>query len=163
MTIRKLKRFIPILLLVYFFINCASAAETAPSFALPTDHGTLKLADLKGKVVYLDFWASWCPPCRKSFPWMNEMEQRYGRHGLTVVAINLDKDRKLADKFLSEVPADFTIAYDSEGTVADSYHVPGMPSSFIIDRNGKIRSIHVGFHEDDALALEETLRTTLSH
>lgn len=161
MTTRIINRFIPILLLTYFFVNCAAAAETAPNFALPTDHGTLKLADLKGKVVYLDFWASWCPPCRKSFPWMNEMEQRYGRHGLTVVAINLDKDRDLAAKFLSEVPADFTIAYDSEGSVADSYHVPGMPSSFIIDRNGKIQSIHIGFREEDTSALEDTLRTAL--
>jgi cytochrome c biogenesis protein CcmG/thiol:disulfide interchange protein DsbE len=161
MNLRILKRFLPILVL-----GCAlgqvDAAETAPNFALPTDNGTFTLADLKGKVVYLDFWASWCPPCRKSFPWMNKMEHRYGDKGLAVVAVNLDKDHELAAKFLNEVPADFTVAYDREGTVADNYHVPGMPSSFIIDRHGKVRAVHIGFREEDSTALEETLRTALS-
>ena len=119
--------------------------------------------DLKGKVVYLDFWASWCPPCRKSFPWMNEMERRYSRQGLAVVAVNLDKDHELADKFLNEVPARFTVAFDPQGTVAESYRVPGMPSSFIIDRNGKIQAIHIGFREEDSADLETSLRSALSH
>jgi len=160
-TSRVLTWFFALLVFVWSLGQSAIAAETAPNFKVPTAKGTLTLADLKGKVVYLDFWASWCPPCRKSFPWMNEMERRYSRQGLTVIAINLDKDRDLAAKFLNEVPADFTVAYDPQGTVAESYHVPGMPSSFIIDRNGRIQAIHIGFRDEDTADLEETLRTTL--
>jgi thiol-disulfide isomerase/thioredoxin len=163
MTSRILKWFLPLLLFAWSLGQAALAAETAPNFELPTNNGTLTLADLKGKVVYLDFWASWCPPCRQSFPWMDEMERRYGRQGLTVVAVNLDKDRDLAAKFLNEVPAHFTVAYDQRGAVAESYHVPGMPSSFIIDRNGKIQEVHIGFREDDSSELEESLRTALRH
>jgi thiol-disulfide isomerase/thioredoxin len=161
MTSRILKQLLAFLLVGWSFGHIAVAAETAPNFALPTDKGTLTLADLKGKVVYLDFWASWCPPCRKSFPWMNEMESRYARQGLAVVAVNVDKNPTLAAKFLDEVPAHFAVAYDQQGTVAESYHVPGMPSSFIIDRSGKIRTVHIGFREDESSALEETLRTAL--
>ena len=163
MTSRVLKRFLALLVFGWSLGQAAMAAEAAPNFELPTNKGTLTLADLKGKVVYLDFWASWCPPCRKSFPWMNEMERRYSRQGLTVIAVNLDKDHDLAAKFLNEVPANFTVAYDPQGTVAESYHVPGMPSSFIIDRNGRIQTIHVGFREEDTTDLEETLRSTLRH
>ena len=163
MITRTFTRFLALLLLGWSLAQGAQAAETAPPFSLPTHAGTLTLDDLKGKVVYLDFWASWCPPCRKSFPWMNDMERRYSRQGLAVVAVNLDKDRALADKFLNEVPARFTVAFDPEGTVANSYHVPGMPSSFIIDRNGRIQAIHIGFREEDSSDLEASLRRALSH
>jgi len=154
---------VTIFLIVLGLAHNAVAAGIAPHFTLPTSAGTLSLADLKGKVVYLDFWASWCPPCRQSFPWMNEMEARYAHRGLAVVAINLDKDRALAEKFLKEVPAQFTVAFDPEGRVADSYHVPGMPSSFIIDRNGKIQKVHIGFQEKDTSDLEASLRSALRH
>jgi cytochrome c biogenesis protein CcmG/thiol:disulfide interchange protein DsbE len=137
------------------------AAESAPPFSVATDNGKVSLADFKGKVVYLDFWASWCPPCRKSFPWMNAMKRRYGEQGLAIVAVNLDKDRELAAKFLHDQPASFTIAYDPEGELADTYQVQGMPSSYIIDRSGHISAVHLGFREDDTLELEKTLRKVL--
>ena len=161
MAFATLKRLLLLSILGWGLCQAAVAAEMAPNFELPTTHGTLTLADLKGKVVYLDFWASWCPPCRKSFPWMNEMERRYGDKGLSVVAVNLDKRHNLAKKFLNEVPAKFTVAYDPQGKVAESYHVPGMPSSFIIDRFGKIQAVHIGFRDEDTTDLEETLRSTL--
>ena len=151
------------ILLLALTLNQAAAADTAPNFALPTGSGTVSLAELKGKVVYLDFWASWCPPCRKSFPWMNDLQQRYGKIGLAVVAVNVDKTRDLAAKFLREVPANFTVAYDPDGKAADSYHVPGMPSSFIIDRAGKIQAIHIGFRDEDVPGIEEALRAALGH
>ena len=163
MILRNTATVLLIAVLSWTLSHIAVAAETAPTFALPTDAGTVKLADLKGKVVYLDFWASWCPPCRKSFPWMNDMQQRYGRQGLTVVAVNVDKDRELAGKFLHEVPADFTVAYDPKGGVADSYQVQGMPSSFIIDRNGQIREAHIGFREGDTSEIEASLQAVLAH
>jgi cytochrome c biogenesis protein CcmG/thiol:disulfide interchange protein DsbE len=163
MTPRNTASLLLIAILSWALSDSAMAAETAPAFALPTDAGTVKLADLKGKVVYLDFWASWCPPCRKSFPWMNEMQQRYGRQGFAVVAVNVDKTRDLASKFLHEVPADFIVAYDPEGGVAESYQVQGMPSSFIIDRNGQIREAHIGFRDGDTDNIESTLQAVLAH
>jgi cytochrome c biogenesis protein CcmG/thiol:disulfide interchange protein DsbE len=163
MISRTIARLLSITTMAWALSNTAMAGETAPSFALPTDAGIVKLADLKGKVVYLDFWASWCPPCRKSFPWMNEMQQRYGRQGFAVVAVDVDKTRDLASKFLHEVPADFIVAYDPEGGVADSYQVQGMPSSFIIDRNGQIREVHVGFRDGDTDDIESTLQAVLAH
>ena len=142
--------------------QAAVAADQAPDFVLPTSSGKIDLADLKGKVIYLDFWASWCHPCRKSFPWLNEMQERYGQKGLAVVAINVDRTPDLASKFLQNVPANFTVAYDPDGKVADVYQVQGMPSSFLIDRTGHIREVHMGFRENETSLLEEDLQTLLT-
>lgn len=157
-------QFIPalILLAVMSWANPASAAEApaeaAPDFSLPTDRGSLRLADLRGKVVYLDFWASWCSPCRSTFPWMNEMQTRYGDQGLVIVAVNVDKDKAPANEFLAQLPAKFTIAYDPQGSVAGLYQIIGMPSSFLIDRDGKIQHSHSGFREKDKAGLESQIR-----
>ena len=163
MTQRNYMSLLSAALLCLTLSQTALAADKAPGFVLPTDAGKIDLTDLKGKVVYLDFWASWCPPCRKSFPWLNEMQQRYGRQGFAVVAVNVDKSRNLAAEFLQEVPANFTVAYDPQGEVADSYQVQGMPSSFIIDRSGQIRETHIGFRQEDASQLEESLQMLLVH
>jgi cytochrome c biogenesis protein CcmG, thiol:disulfide interchange protein DsbE len=148
---------------VWFFTLPASAANPlpAPPFILPSDHGQVDLAALRGRVVYLDFWASWCPPCRKSFPWMSDMQARYGSQGLTVVAVNLDPDRALLAKFLATYPPGFTVAYDPMGGVAELYDVMGMPSSYLIDRAGRIQSRHIGFRDEDAAALEAKIRALL--
>jgi len=137
------------------------ADETAPEFSLPTEQGEVSLSDLQGQVVYLDFWASWCGPCRKSFPWMNELFSRYKDLGFRVVAINLDADRELSDKFLGKHPANFTIAYNPQGDVAEAYSVMGMPSSYLIDRQGRIHSAHVGFRESEKGKIEAEIRVLL--
>lgn len=137
------------------------AVVNAPTFELPTDNGKISLSSLKGKVVYLDFWASWCGPCRKSFPWMNRMMQRYGDKGLVIVAVNLDKSRDLARKFLQDYPAQFTVAYDPEGNTADQYDVQGMPSSYLIDRRQHIVKVHLGFKDEDTLGLERNIEYLL--
>ena len=134
-------------------------AEKAADFTLRTNTGTLQLKDLRGKVVYLDFWASWCGPCRKSFPWMNAMQARYGSQDFVVVAVNVDKDSALAQRFLAEYPAKFTVAYDPDGSIASHYQVKGMPSSYLIDREGKLRASHIGFREKDKPALESTIES----
>lgn len=136
-------------------------ADKAPDFTLATDNGQLQLSQLQGKVVYLDFWASWCGPCRKSFPWMNEMQARYGDQGLVVLAVNLDNDTPQAKKFLEQYPAQFRIAYDPEGRVPALYGVKGMPSSFFIDRDGQLHSSHVGFREKDQAPLEAAIQALL--
>ena len=103
------------------------------------------IASHKGKVVYLDFWASWCGPCRKSFPWMNTMQQQYQPQGLVIISVNVDNEKALAEEFLAEVPTNFTVFYDPKGKVARKFKLRGMPSSYLIDRTGKMVSAHVGF------------------
>ena len=110
------------------------AGEPAPAFSLPTATGdSVALDRLHGRVVYVDFWASWCGPCRRSFPWMNEMHAKYGPNGLTVIGVNVDKRRPDAERFLQQTPAAFTIVYDSAGKTPEAYAVKGMPSSYLID------------------------------
>ncbi len=123
---------------------------------------TSQLEQAKGKVVYVDFWASWCKPCRKSFPWMNEMLSKYGEQGLTVITVNLDKERKLADQFLAENPASFKVIYDAEGVTAKAFQLKGMPNSFILGRNGEVHSSHVGFNDQKQDEYEAALKQLLS-
>ncbi len=123
----------------------AEARQPAPAFVLPARTGTVALDSLRGKVVLVDFWASWCGPCRSSFPWMAAMSERYGAKGLTIVAINLDKDRSLADAFLEKFPAPFTVAFDPSGRTAEAFGVAAMPTSFLVDRSGAVVYAHAGF------------------
>jgi len=105
----------------------------------------LDLSPYKGKVVYLDFWASWCTPCRLSFPWMNELQQIYGRQGLVVIGVNVDHDRNLADQFLLSNQGQFMIIYDPNGKIASRYNLKDMPTSILIGRDGNIHFTHAGF------------------
>ena len=137
-----------------------SAAEPrpAPGFTLPTRDGTVSLEGLRGKVVLVDFWASWCAPCRQSFPWLREMGSRYGAQGLEVVAIDLDKDRRLADAFLIELAPTFTVAFDPQGKTAEAFGVEAMPSSFLVGRDGRLLVSHPGFDSKDTGAFERRIR-----
>lgn len=110
-----------------------------------TDTGPLDLEQYRGQVVVVDFWASWCVPCRRSFPWMNSMQAKYGDQGLLIIAVNVDRDRSAAERFLAEVPADFRIHYDNDAAIAKTFGVEAMPSSYIIGRNGEIVTRHLGF------------------
>lgn len=103
-----------------------------------------------GRVVLVDFWASWCGPCLRSFPWMNGLIDDLGAQGLTILAINLDSDRASADAFLRENPARFSVKFDPEGTYARQFDVDAMPSSFLVNRNGLVVHRHRGFRARDA-------------
>ena len=132
-----------------------------------TTTNTIELLDqhLKnelGNVVYVDFWASWCIPCRKSFPWMNSIKAQYQAQGLTIISINLDHSRALADEFLKESPANFPVIYDPKGLIARKYQLKGMPSSFIVNRQGQIVSAHVGFNQIKQEAYESEIKTLLN-
>lgn len=119
------------------------------------------IKNYEGKVVYLDFWASWCAPCRKSFPWMNELKSKFDSDQFVVVSVNLDADEKLAEKFLSQTPANFPIIYDPKGDLASELKLKGMPSSFLINAEGKIMSAHMGFTEKKKLRYEQEIRELL--
>lgn len=146
------------LLLCSLFVTTTSVAS-APNFQV--DNNT-SLASLKGQVVYVDFWASWCKPCRASFPWMNKMHKKYAEQGLVVIAINLDEDAHNAEKFLAAVPAPFPIVYDPEGSIAQQYELVGMPSSYIIDKAGEIRVSHQGFFTAKASNYENEIKQLLA-
>lgn len=148
------------LLLLSFCISPAFAAK-APPFELPTDAGTFALEQYRDQVVYVDFWASWCIPCRYSFPWLNEMHARYGGDGFKVIAINLDKDRAKAKRFLKLIPASFEIAYDPNGTVADLYNLKVMPTSYLIDQKGILVHKHKGFKPSDEDPMEGRIKKLL--
>lgn len=152
-------RFLPLFLLL---TSLTGVASPAPDFTLPLDGQPVQLSELKGLVVYVDFWASWCKPCRKSFPWMNQISQQYADQGLVVVAVNLDADADLAASFLQKVPADFPITYDPQGELAEKYQIIGMPSSYFIDKKGEIRFTHKGFFSAKQGHYEQQLITLLN-
>jgi cytochrome c biogenesis protein CcmG, thiol:disulfide interchange protein DsbE len=106
---------------------------------------SLNLDAHRGKVVLVDFWASWCVPCRQSFPWLNAMQDKYAARGLVVIGVNVDRERADAERFLKDVPARFDILYDTAGELATAYDVPGMPSSYVFGPGGKLISKHIGF------------------
>lgn len=136
--------------------------KPAPDFDLQNlKLEAVKLSGYQGKVVYLDFWASWCGPCRETFPWMNEMQAKYGKDGFEIVAVNIDKKRPDADKFLAQIPAEFTVVFDTKLSVARSYALKGAPTSFLIDRAGNVVSTHLGFQKDRAAELEAHIAKTL--
>jgi len=143
--------------------RAAAVGEPAPAFALPTAReSTISLGELRGQVVYVDFWASWCGPCRRSFPWMGELQQRYGGRGLTVVAINVDAKRADAERFLQQYPAAFAVAYDASGATPRAYGVKAMPSSYLIDRDGRIAAIEHGFLDERRAAVEDRIRALVA-
>lgn len=117
----------------------------APEFNLKNDTQAVELSAYRGKVIYIDFWASWCRPCKRSFPWMAEMKSKYADQSFEIIAINLDDDKTLAQAFLNTQKINFQIAYDPDQVVAKRYAVDGMPSSYLIDSNGKLRVRYTGF------------------
>jgi thiol-disulfide isomerase/thioredoxin len=130
--------------------------SAAPTFTLPASKGDIRLSDFRGKFVYVDFWASWCVPCRKSFPWMNQLQQKHAGK-LEVVAVNVDAQRADADRFLASVPASFTVAFDPAGATPAAYGIKGMPSSVLVGPDGKVVFSHAGFREGSAARLDEMI------
>lgn len=121
--------------------------------------------DLKqylGKVVYVDFWASWCVPCAKSFVFMNKLDHDLKERGLQVIAVNLDEVPEEAKAFLTNHPANFTVTVDEQGKCAKDFQVEAMPSSYLIDRHGIIRHVHLGYREDDAKELRVQVEQLLA-
>lgn len=137
-TMRALTRLRSFFLVMAITLSpLASAGPTAPS--------VLDLEVHSGKVVVVDFWASWCVPCRRSFPWLNDMHAKYADQGLVIIGVNVDANRQDALAFLAKYAADFQIHFDAEGALASEYGVEAMPSSFVIGRDGQITARHLGF------------------
>lgn len=151
------------LLAVAFPTQAAGTGDPAPDFRIqgPNAEEPFRLSDLRGRVVYVDFWASWCDPCRQSFPWMNKLYHRYADKGLVVVAVNLDESRAQARRFLDQVPADFPVVLDPEGTLAGKFGVEAMPSSYLVGPNGRILHRELGFRLGERERLERLVSQAL--
>jgi thiol-disulfide isomerase/thioredoxin len=143
--------------------HAARIGDSAPAFELAMADGRpVSLASLRGNVVYVDFWASWCVPCKRSFPWMNALHDRHRGQGFAIVAINVDKRRPDAERFLRDVPATFPVVFDAAGATPAAFDVKGMPSSYLIDRNGIVVAVEEGFHDEHVGALEARIRALLA-
>ena len=149
-----------------FWVSAAEPGKPAPNVQLPKLNGSsvgesVQISDYKGKLIYLDFWASWCGPCRKSFPVLNELHNTYQSLGFEVVAINVDENLDDALKFLKKHPVDYTILLDSKARSPEEFGVPGMPTAFIIDPEGNVIHRHVGFRNGDAEKIEKLINELL--
>ena len=145
-----------------FHTGLLALCLTAASSALAADKG-IKVGDtfpelsefqlegkvaesLKGKVVIVDFWASWCGPCKDSFPVMEELQAKYGKKGLVILAVNLDEDRATMEDFLKKHPVSFTVVRDAAKKLVARASIKSMPTSFVVSPDGKVASVHKGFH-----------------
>lgn len=110
------------------------------------DINKFDIKNYKGQVIYLDFWASWCKPCQKSFPWMNDINQRFQPQKFKVITINLDQETSAMNKFLNKIKAEFDIFHDPTGNIAENFKLEAMPTSYLINREGKVVKKHIGFY-----------------
>jgi cytochrome c biogenesis protein CcmG/thiol:disulfide interchange protein DsbE len=135
----------------------------APAIELREAGGEpVRLSDFKGKVVLIDFWASWCGPCRSSFPMLDALYRQRHRDGLEVLAINVDEERQQAEEFLERRPHEMPVFFDPQGHTPEAFRVEGMPSSYLVDRRGRIRFKHVGYTSSVGAAYEREVDELLA-
>lgn len=146
-----------------FLVILASLLLPALALAAPPERKGVppQLQQFAGKVVYVDFWASWCTPCAESFPWLNTLQQKFGDR-LLVVGVNVDENAKDADRFLKRHPARFAILRDPQGHIAAHYDIPGMPTSLILDEKGALVHLHSGFRGADVGEYETAIAQALA-
>lgn len=136
------------------------SGDPAPDFRLPALSGPmpLSLSEYRGKVVYLDFWASWCGPCLVSLPLLEELRREFSPRDFQVLAVNLDDDPSKARRFLDKRPVGYPSAHDPKGAVPGRFGVETMPTSYLIDRQGVVRHVHPGFRKADIEDLRQRVR-----
>ena len=145
-------------------LKAAGEGEAAPVFSLPdlrNPSQSLSLSDYRGQVVYLDFWASWCGPCRRSFPVLEEVYQEFSEQGFTVVAVNVDEETEMAMEFLERYPVSYPLLLDPDGNTPALYGIKGMPTAYLIDRAGVVRHVHEGFRKSDAEVVRRLVEAEL--
>lgn len=134
----------------------------AKDFTLKSRSGkNVRLSDLRGRVVMLNFWASWCGPCRQEMPLLDKLSQRYGPAGFDLIGINVDADQKLADRVLKEIPVSFDVLYDPTSKVSELYKVDVMPSTILIDCDGNLNYLHRGYVSGDEKTYKARIKKLL--
>jgi peroxiredoxin len=140
----------------------ADPNSSAPQFTLNAKGGRdVSLAQYKGQVVMINFWASWCGPCRQEMPLLESIYQKYNRMGFTMLGVNVEPDSKAADEWLKQTPVSFPILYDRDSKVSKLYNVAGMPSTVIIDRHGNLRKLHRGYQPGDENEYLDSIRALI--
>lgn len=130
--------------------NAATLNKSAPNFTLKSlDGKNLKLSELAGNVVLLNFWASWCGPCRQEMPLLNDLYKKYEPLGFVVLGVNVEQEIAPAKSFISKSPVDFPILFDNTNKVSKLYDVIAMPTTVMIDRDGNMRYLHKGYQAGD--------------
>lgn len=150
-------------------VACASPAYAAtgpntpaPDFTLPARAGSaVSLSSLKGQVVLINVWATWCGPCRKEMPLLEQIFQRYKGLGFTLLGVNVEEDSTLAESFLQDTPVSFPILFDRQNTVSRLYEVTAMPSTVIVDRQGRVRFVHHGYQPGTENQYQDQIRSLL--
>lgn len=147
---------------VFVLLVSALSFTTKASPATIISVEEYRAGTVKAPLVYLDFWASWCGPCKQAFPFMNQLQQQYADQGFTVIAINLDSQRKDAERFLKQVPAEFPIVWDPKGELAREFAVPSMPTSYLLSADGTVLHRHEGFRNSDREAIKASVEKALA-
>lgn len=155
-----MKRFILALLLIAAPLALAvTATGPAANFTLKSSGGhNIRLSEYRGQVVLINFWASWCGPCRQEMPHLDAIHQKYADLGFTVFGINVEQDRDMADKVLRDIPVSFPILFDDDNLVSQLYDVDAMPVTVLVDRNGDIRFMHRGYKPGYEQEYEQQVR-----
>ena len=137
-------------------------AAPAPAFTLASNGGgPLSLSQYKGQVVMINFWASWCGPCRQEMPLLESIYRKYRQMGFTLLGVNVEPDTQAANEWLKQTPVSFPILYDKDSKVSKLYEVAGMPSTVLIDRSGKLRMLHRGYKSGDENEYLDSIRALI--
>jgi peroxiredoxin len=143
-------------------LAASPAGGPAPDFTLDSRGGKpLSLAQYKGQVVMLNFWASWCVPCKQEMPLLESIQKKYSKLGFTLIGVNVEPDTKAANAVLEKIPVSFPVVYDTESKVSKLYQVSGMPSTVIIDRKGQVRMLHKGYKPGDENEYLDSIRALI--
>ncbi len=149
-------------LLLAVCMTAAAAPDSAPDFTLKSASGVnLKLSEFRGEVVLINFWASWCGPCRQEMPLLSELHEQYRDLGFTVLGVNVEEDSRQARKLLEDAPVSFPVVFDSDSTVSREYDVAAMPSTMLVDRNGTLRYLHKGYKPGLEAVYQQQVRDLL--
>jgi len=141
-------------------VAAATPGSAAPDFSLAArDGGKVRLADLKGQVVMINFWATWCGPCRQEMPLLAQLNTKYEPLGFTLLGVNVEPDSAAAVTWLKGMPVSFPILFDTDSTVAGSFGVEGMPSTVFVDRKGQVRYVHQGYKPGDEARYADMIRS----
>lgn len=155
------RRILPLALSLMMLPALAGSGQ-APDFALKGSGGeNIRLSELRGQVVLINFWASWCGPCRQEMPHLDELYQKYEPLGFTLLAVNVEQDRRKADKLLADVPVTFPVLFDDRNEVSKLYDVVAMPSTVLVDRDGNVRHVHHGYKPGYEQTYQEQIRSLI--